>query len=97
MYVQPKTKTLLEMLFVSLFQCVDKRSKSSSEHEQRVVEIFSKAKEVPQMVTGLRYVIPTTIKQSSLVTDPTEKKALRKNCRLAMDTLAILHMATATE
>jgi nucleolar MIF4G domain-containing protein 1 len=95
MYTQPKTKTLLEMLFVSLFQNVDKRSKSSADHEKRIVEIFSKVKDVPQMVTGLRYLIPTTIKRSGLVTDEVEKKALKKNCRLAMDTLAILHMATA--
>lgn len=76
---------------------MEKRSKKSDTmREKLIVDIFAKAKDIPQLGTGLRYFIPSTVKPSTLATSTEAKKALKRNCRLAVDTLGILEMTTAT-
>jgi hypothetical protein len=61
-----------------------------------MVDIFSKAKDIPLLSTGLKYFISSTVKTSTLANSTEVKKALKQSCRLAVDTLGILDRATAS-
>jgi hypothetical protein len=77
-------------MFYTAFQSVDKQCKSEDAREKLMVNVLSKAKDIPQLTIGLRYFIPKTLTSSSLSTTPKARKALKRNCRLAVDTLGIL-------
>jgi nucleolar MIF4G domain-containing protein 1 len=89
MYLQPKTKTFLEVMFFTAFQSIDKQCKSEDAREKLMV-VFSKTKDIPQLTTGLLYFIPKTLMSSNLSNTPKAKRALKRNCRLAVDALGIL-------
>jgi nucleolar MIF4G domain-containing protein 1 len=90
-YLQPKTKTFLEVLLVTVFQDLEKKAaKSGIDSEKSIVDIFAKAKEAPQMLVGLQYFLSNNVKPSFLALSGTEKAALKRACRTALDTLTLV-------
>jgi nucleolar MIF4G domain-containing protein 1 len=81
----------VEVLLITVLQTVDKHCKSKPEETKaKIVDIFTKAKEAPQMVPGLQYFLKKKIKSSSLVSSSTERKALVQHCRTAVDAITLL-------
>jgi hypothetical protein len=79
------------VLLVTVFQDLEKKAaKSGVDSEKSIVDIFAKAKEAPQMLVGLQYLLSNTVKSSSLALSDTEKAALKGACRTAVDTLILL-------
>ena len=83
MYLQPKTKTFLEVMLVTAFQSIDKQCKSEDAREKLMVDVFSKTKDIPQLTTGLQYFIPKTLMSSNLSNTPKAKKSLKRNAENA--------------
>ncbi|KAE9369452.1 dihydrolipoyl dehydrogenase [Stipitochalara longipes BDJ] len=53
-YLQSKTKTFMEVLFITVL-LQSQRQSGSKRNEQAVVNIFTKAKDTPELVNGLQY------------------------------------------
>jgi len=82
-YLQPKTTTFLEILMTTVILT----SAEGGKWEQSLDEIISKAHEVPEMVSGLRYFIESVVSQSEIVVGKTQRKALSSGCKTALRAL----------
>ncbi|KAF2402411.1 hypothetical protein EJ06DRAFT_528521 [Trichodelitschia bisporula] len=93
-YLQPKTKTFLEVMLVTALQKSQRKSKTKRD-EQAVVDIFSKAREAPQVITGLQFFLQKVVKKADIAGTEEEKKTVRWACRVATDILAVLASSSA--
>lgn len=97
-YLQPKTKTFVELLIISIIQQSQKikkgkkkakTSKSSSDDakdEESLMQIFLRVQEAPQVAKGLIYFIRKVVAKTDLVTEK-ELKLVRWGCNVAVDAL----------
>jgi nucleolar MIF4G domain-containing protein 1 len=88
-YLQPKTKTFVEVLFITIFlhsqrQAEDKRD------EQAVVNIVLKAKDAPQLVRGLLYFVKKVVSKTDIAGGKAEKATVKWASKLSADILAAL-------
>ncbi|KAH6677516.1 hypothetical protein B0J14DRAFT_560306 [Halenospora varia] len=88
-YLQPKTKTFMEVLFITIFLQSQKGSETKGD-EQAVVNIISKAKETPQLVTGLQYLLRTVVSKTDIAGGKEEKATVKWACKIAGNTLEAL-------
>ncbi|EGD94428.1 nuclear protein [Trichophyton tonsurans CBS 112818] len=98
-YLQPKTKTFVEILLITVMtqsqQKLHKKHKSEGSaddgyDEKALVTIFMKTTETPQVVAGLRYFIRKVVTKSDVVTSKRDKKLVKWACKTALDTLSIV-------
>ncbi|GAB7344472.1 hypothetical protein MBLNU457_2309t2 [Dothideomycetes sp. NU457] len=82
-YLQPKTTTFLEILMTTVIL----KSAEGGKWEQSLDDIISKAHEVPEMVSGLRYFIESVVSRSEIVVGKTQRKALSVGCKTALRAL----------
>ncbi|KAF2664553.1 hypothetical protein BT63DRAFT_429313 [Microthyrium microscopicum] len=95
-YLQDKTSSFLEVLLVTALQTIDRRCKSNeAESQAAVAQIFSKAKNAPQMVPGLQYFLTKSVQVSTLVSSRAEKAALTRTAGAAVDAMMLLDFAAA--
>ena len=84
-FLQPKTRTFLEILLTTVVvSCSGDRA--SGQHSLQ--DVVSKAHEVPEMVSGLRYFIESVVARSEIVDGKTQRKLLSSGCKVALRTLA---------
>jgi hypothetical protein len=72
---------------MTLLQTINKRSKGE-DSASAINDVFSKAKDSPEMVPGMQYFLKE-LKSSSLAS-AAERKALKRDCRVAMQAVALL-------
>jgi nucleolar MIF4G domain-containing protein 1 len=95
-YLQTKTKSFLEVLLLTALKTVQQRSeKSKGDSTAAIVGLFSKAKDVPQVLAGLQYFLAKEVSVSDFATSAAERKSLKLALRTASDTLALLSSSTA--
>ncbi|EZF70468.1 hypothetical protein H105_07279 [Trichophyton soudanense CBS 452.61] len=98
-YLQPKTKTFVEILLITVM--TQSQQKSHQKHksegntddgydEKALVTIFIKTSETPQVIAGLRYFIRKVVTKSDVVTSKRDKKLVKWACKTALDTLSIV-------
>jgi nucleolar MIF4G domain-containing protein 1 len=95
-YLQPKTKTFVEILIISLIQQSQKskkkkKSKSSKadeapKDEQALMQIFLRVKETPHIGKGLIFFVRKVVAKTDIVSDE-EMKLVRWGCDVAVDAL----------
>ncbi|CAI7605714.1 unnamed protein product [Penicillium glandicola] len=95
-YLQPKTKTFVEILIISIIQQSQKskkkkKSKSSvpdepEKNEAALMQIFLRVKETPHIAKGLIYFVRKVVAKSDIVS-PEELKLVRWGCNVATDAL----------
>ena len=96
-YLQPKTKTFVELLIISVIQQSQKQKKSSKKKqaksdftdtrdEETLMQIFLRVQETPQAAKGLIYFIRKVVAKTDLVTEK-EEKLVRWGCNVAVDAL----------
>lgn len=88
-YLQTKTKTFLEVLFISLLLQSQKQSETKRD-EQAVVAIFAKAKDTPQLIRGLQYFLKKVVSKTDIAGGKEEKATVKWACKVARDTLEAL-------
>ncbi|KAJ4375054.1 hypothetical protein N0V83_002134 [Neocucurbitaria cava] len=80
-YLQPKTKTFVEVLLVTTILESLKASKSKDKRDERAVrEIFVEVDQAPEMIAGLQYFLKKTVGKSDIV-EGTEKDTIRWACK----------------
>ncbi|CAG7962416.1 unnamed protein product [Penicillium olsonii] len=92
-YLQPKTKTFLEVLIISIMQQSQKFKKKSKKskteeprNEEALMQIFLRVKETPQIAKGLIYFVRKVVAKSDIVSEE-DQKLVRWGCNVAADAL----------
>ncbi|PYI08815.1 hypothetical protein BO78DRAFT_468294 [Aspergillus sclerotiicarbonarius CBS 121057] len=97
-YLQPKSKTFVELLLISVIQQSQKKrggkkKKSADEEgrdEQALMEIFLRARETPQIVKGLIYFLRKVVAKTDIVPSEKEMKVVKWGCKVATDALKVV-------
>ncbi|KAF2426236.1 glycerol defect protein 1 suppressor [Tothia fuscella] len=89
-YLQPKTKSFLEVLLLTALKTIKARKSGENSSEAAIVGLFSKAKDAPQVIAGLQYFLAKEVSIADFATTSSERKTLKSAVRVATDTLAIL-------
>jgi len=102
-YLQPKAKTFVELLIISIIQDSQKskktkKSKSKSKKEdddegrdeKAIMDIFMRVQETPHIVKGLIYFIRKVVAKTDIVPSEKELKVVKWGCRVALDALKVV-------
>ncbi|KAM0309418.1 hypothetical protein ACHAO8_009047 [Botrytis cinerea] len=88
-YLQAKTKTFCEVLFITIILQTQKASKDSRD-AKAIANLFSRAKETPQMITGLQYFLRKVVGKTDIAGGKAEKDIVKWGSKVAGDTLQAL-------
>ncbi|KAF2477941.1 dihydrolipoyl dehydrogenase [Lindgomyces ingoldianus] len=75
-YLQSKTRTLLEIILVTVILQSQKGAKEGRD-EKGLLEIFIKADGEPEMVTGLQYFLKKVVSKTDIAANKGEKETIR--------------------
>jgi nucleolar MIF4G domain-containing protein 1 len=92
-YLQPKTKTFVEVLLVTTILESQKGSKDKR-NNKALLEVFVEVDQAPEMIAGLQYFMKKVVAKSEIV-DEREKDTLSWGCKAVMDMLTRV-LATTT-
>ncbi|RDL32454.1 uncharacterized protein BP5553_08910 [Venustampulla echinocandica] len=95
-YLQPKTKTFMEVLFVSMFLQSQKQA-GTKRDKDAIAAIFSKIKDMPQLMRGLQYFLKKVVSKTDITGVKEEKDTVKWACRVARDTLEKIDAADISE
>jgi nucleolar MIF4G domain-containing protein 1 len=90
-YIQPKTKTFVEVLLVTIILQSQKGTKGRD--EQAVVNLVSKVKDTPSLITGLQYFLTKVVRKTDITSGKEEKTAIKWACgvgRKALEAMAAM-------
>lgn len=94
-YLQPKTRTFVEVLLVTTILESLKSSKSKDKRDERAVrEVFVEVDQAPEMIAGLQFFLKKAVSKTEIV-EQTEKETVRWACKSIMDMLTKV-LATTT-
>ncbi|KAJ4346994.1 uncharacterized protein N0V89_010928 [Didymosphaeria variabile] len=93
-YLKPKTKTLIEVLLVTIILESQKGHKGKR-NEKALLNIFVNVDAVPEMVTGLQYFLKKVVSKTEITANNKEKDTVKWACKIIMGMLERL-MATTT-
>jgi nucleolar MIF4G domain-containing protein 1 len=95
-YLQPKTKTFLEVLIVTTILESLKASKATDKQrdERAVREVFVEVDQAPEMIAGLQFFLKKSVGKTEIV-EKAEKDTVRWACKSIMEMLAKV-LATTT-
>ncbi|KAJ5885187.1 hypothetical protein N7495_009697 [Penicillium taxi] len=94
-YLQPKTKTFVEVLIISIIQQsqkkAQKKNKGSADEpvkdEESLMQVFLRVQDTPHIAKGLIYFIRKIVAKSDIVASEKEQKLVRWGCNVAVDAL----------
>jgi nucleolar MIF4G domain-containing protein 1 len=92
-YLQPKTKTFVEVLLVTTILESQKGSKDKR-NNKALLEVFVEVDQAPEMIAGLQYFMKKAVAKTEIV-DEGEKETLSWGCKAVMDMLTRV-LATTT-
>jgi nucleolar MIF4G domain-containing protein 1 len=93
-YLKPKTKTLVEVILVTVILESQKGHKGKRS-EKALLNIFINADAVPEMITGLQYFVKKVVSKTEITANSKEKDTVKWACKVIMGLLERL-MATTT-
>jgi nucleolar MIF4G domain-containing protein 1 len=88
-YLQTKTKTFCEVLFITIL-LQSQKGAASGRDEKAISNIFSRVKDIPHMVTGLQYFLKKVVSKTDIAGGKEEKNTVKWACGIARDTLQSL-------
>ncbi|KAL4926861.1 uncharacterized protein BDV17DRAFT_299427 [Aspergillus undulatus] len=99
-YLQPKTKTFVELLMISIIQQSQKQKKKKSKKskseeepaldETPLVDIFMRARDTPQIVKGCIYFLRKVVAKTDIVASEKETVMVKWGVRVAVDALKVV-------
>lgn len=81
-YLQPKTKSFIEVLFVTIFLQCQKQSESKRD-EQAVVNVLSRVKDTPELIRGLQDFLKNVVKKTEVAGGKVERETVSWACKIA--------------
>jgi nucleolar MIF4G domain-containing protein 1 len=102
-YLKPKTRTLVELLLITIILQTQQKRKTNRQKEIKgnaddnasfdenpLRKVFLRAQEAPQVVAGLIYFLRKVVAKSDVMSSKWEKKVVSWGCRIAVDTLRLI-------
>lgn len=94
-YLQPKTKSFLELLIISIIQQSQKtkkakkkqKSSESGKDEESLMQIFLRVQETPQIAKGLIFFIRKVVAKTDILESEKDQKLVKWGCNVAVDAL----------
>ncbi|KAJ5624059.1 hypothetical protein N7510_000368 [Penicillium lagena] len=97
-YLQPKTKTFVELLIITIFQqsqkskrTLKKKSKETdaddAKDEKALMQIFLRVQDSPHIAKGLIFFVRKVVAKTDIVSSEKEQKLVRWGCNVAVDAL----------
>lgn len=95
-YLKPKTKTLVEVLLVTIILESQKGHKEKK-NEKALLNIFINVDSATEMITGLQYFLKKVISKTDITANKQEKETVRWACKVTMAMLQRLMASTTLE
>lgn len=101
-YLQPKTKTFVELLIISIIQQSQRQKKSKKNKQEKkdggdeerdekaLMEIFIRTRDTPHIVKGLIYFARKVVAKTDIVPSEKDLKLVRWGCKVAADALKVV-------
>lgn len=101
-YLQPKTKTFVELLIISIIQQSQQRGKKKSKknkdeggdedgrNEKAIMDIFVRTQETPHITKALIYFIRKVVAKTDIVPSEKDLKVVKWGCKVAVDALKVV-------
>lgn len=93
-YLQPKTKTFVEVLLVTTI--LESQKGSKQRNNKSLLEVFVEADHTPEMITGLQYFLKKEVLKTEIV-EKGDKETVKWACRTVMDMLTRVLATTAMD
>ncbi|KAM3069948.1 suppressor of glycerol defect [Clarireedia jacksonii] len=94
-YLQTKTKTFCEVLFITIL-LQSQKGAGPKRDEKAISNIFSRVRDIPHMVTGLQYFLKKVVSKTDIAGGKEEKNTVKWACGVARDILQSLPAAVDT-
>lgn len=95
-YLQPKTQTFVELLFITVILHSQQGNEGKRE-EGPIMEVFLPLKGIPNLVRGLRYFLKKVVSKTDVAGNRRDGETVRWGCKVAGDGLKVLISSTVTE
>ncbi|PBP23115.1 glycerol defect protein 1 suppressor [Diplocarpon rosae] len=87
-YLREKTKIFMEVFFITIILESQKQTVGARD-EQAIVQVFSHAKETPQLIRGLQYFHKKVVSKTDIAGGKDETAIVKWACKVVRDTLAL--------
>lgn len=84
--LQPKTKTFVEVMFITIF-LQSQRQVESGRDERAVVNVVLKVKDTPNLIRGLQYFLKKVVSKTDITADKAEKATVKWACKVTLEAL----------
>ena len=81
-YLQPQTRTFIEILLVTTILQSQKAARGGR-HEKAILDIFSKPKEIDEMARGLYVFLKKNVRKSDVAGNERDKEVIKWGCKVA--------------
>jgi nucleolar MIF4G domain-containing protein 1 len=95
-YLQPKTKTFVEVLFITIILQSQRQSEANRD-EKAVVNTFLKIKDVPELIRGVQYFLKKVVSKTDIAGGKEQKATVKWACKVAAGVLEALVAVDATD
>jgi nucleolar MIF4G domain-containing protein 1 len=95
-YLQPRTRTVVEVLLVTAILETQKGSKLKHKDSKALLEVFVEVDQVPQMIAGLQYFLKKVVVKTAIV-EGKEREMVNWGCTAVMDMLTRVLATTTME
>ncbi len=96
-YLKPKTKTLIEVLLVTVILESQRGMAEGERDEKAVLNIFINTDSAAGMVMGLQYILKEVISQTEITANRREKETVKWACKTVMGMLERLMAITTLD
>ncbi|KAI9762734.1 MAG: suppressor of glycerol defect [Geoglossum simile] len=95
-YLQPKTRTFVELMLITVFLQSQRNSKGGRD-EGAVVDVFMQVTGMPQLARGLGYFVKKVVSKTDVAGGKVERDTVRWGCRIAGNALRAIEMSKPAE
>jgi len=93
--LQPKTRTFVELVFITIFLQSQRKSESGRD-EGAVVGVFMQVMGMPQVARGLRHFVKKVVSKTDVAGGKGERETVRWGCKIAGNALRAIEASKAT-
>lgn len=102
-YLRPKTKTFVELLFITIIlnsqggSAGDDEDHDREKDEQAIIELFLQCRDIPSLATGLQYFTKKVVSKTDIAGSRADRETVKWGCMVADGALRALTSNTVAE
>ncbi|KAK7180186.1 hypothetical protein DPSP01_012056 [Paraphaeosphaeria sporulosa] len=95
-YLKPKTKTMVEVMLVTII-VESQKSHKDKRSEKALLNVFINLDAVPEMITGVQYFVKKVVSKTEITANSKEKDTVKWACKVIMGLLERLMASTTLD